>query len=123
MVRVSEELESRKGEPSEEKIAKDADNKAEGVTKEMCSGGDEEAIAKAARDKANAMTPQPGKTKSSSVITAFTQPMSPQKLAETLHSIAAKIEASKSPDPVRVAKDLQLALAALGFQSAVQLSK
>jgi hypothetical protein len=40
-------------------------------------------------------------------------------VAETLHQIAAKIEASANPDAELVAKDLQLALAAMGFQSAI----
>ena len=102
----------------EQKIADAAKKKSDAeVPSQVCSEGDEQQIADAAAKKAE------GISKSSSVIKAFAQPASPKKVAETLHQIAAKIEASENPDADLVAKDLQLALAAMGFQSAITLTK
>jgi hypothetical protein len=72
----------------------------------MDSEGDEEAIAKAARDKANKMTPQPGKNASN----MHTVVMTPQGVADALRVIAAKIGASKQPNPALLFGDIKYVL-------------
>jgi hypothetical protein len=113
-VRLAEEMDSSKGEKSEDAIAKASEKAADKVTKEPCSEGDEQKIADEAAKKAE------GISKSSSVVHVGSVPkMSPKQAAQALHNIAQKLEASSNPDPDLVAFDLQRVLASIGFQSAV----
>jgi len=64
------------------------------------SGGEEEKIAKDARDKANAMTPQPK--------------ISAAKAAGLLRQMATSIEMSKKPDPKLLIQDVKRFLTEIG---------
>ncbi len=99
-MKIAEEMESRKGEKSEDAIAKGSENAAKKITKEPCSEGDEAAIAKAAREKAEKIS------KSSS--------LTPKQAATVLHQMASSLEASKNPDPDLLVADVKKFLQAIG---------